>query len=699
MSTPARKRLMRDFKRLQQDPPAGISGAPYDNNIMLWNAVIFGPNDTPWDGVYADGSICLDILQNQWSPIYDAAAILTSIQSLLCDPNPNSPANSEAARLFSETSAITTGRMVGGVVIHSIAARNANPVPVCVSWKERVEVVAFNPEGRCRCIQPFHMGQICGFFKKCVALSLRLRRTLLFSGTAMGKSAGKWIKTVLFGKKHSKSNLSRNVVPDKKTSPKTPLEDQAGKSPVILDPCADSQSNDAFPPVDDAEMRRQDQAATKAQAAFRGYLARRAFRALKGIIRLQALIRGHLVRRQAVATLRCMQAVVKFQALARGRKVRLSGAGPQVLKKYNMEEQDAKQVDIGAKSFFGSQKLATNTFVCKLVATLPTAMPLCLQYELAEPNSSWNWLERWSTSHFWAPPARSKKIIKAKPQRKQGGGQIVEPEIGKSKRTIRKASTVANGENGALPSSEMDKLKRNTRKVASSQTELLQEQPQNELERVKRSLRKVSATGAAAPEKSETETENPQPVQSVETVTNSATADVLEEMVISSENPSVSDVGVGKMESLESPSKTATEEPVDAPHDNYPVAETRSSENGVKIDSTLALNDELSCKEEQCGKENNKVRKRRSLPAKQEYPENISQNSPSVPSYMAATESAKAKLRAQGSSKFGEDGAEHSYTRRHSLPASTNNKLNSLSPRVQKPVQANGKGGSKLTDQ
>ncbi|GMY34598.1 hypothetical protein FCV25MIE_29840 [Fagus crenata] len=50
MSTPARKRLMRDFKRLQQDPPAGISGASQDNNIMLWNAVIFGPDDTPWDG-------------------------------------------------------------------------------------------------------------------------------------------------------------------------------------------------------------------------------------------------------------------------------------------------------------------------------------------------------------------------------------------------------------------------------------------------------------------------------------------------------------------------------------------------------------------------------------------------------------------------------------------------------------------------
>lgn len=55
---------------------------------------VFHPN------VYADGSICLDILQNKWSPIYDVAGLLTSIQSLLSDPNPNSPANQEAARLF-----------------------------------------------------------------------------------------------------------------------------------------------------------------------------------------------------------------------------------------------------------------------------------------------------------------------------------------------------------------------------------------------------------------------------------------------------------------------------------------------------------------------------------------------------------------------------------------------------------------------
>lgn len=64
--------------------------------------------------------------------------------------------------------------------------------------------------------------------------------------------------------------------------------------------------------------------------------ARRAFRTLKGIIRLQALIRGHLVRRQAIATLHCLHAIVKFQALVRGQKVRCSTVGIEVQKACNI---------------------------------------------------------------------------------------------------------------------------------------------------------------------------------------------------------------------------------------------------------------------------------------------------------------------------------------------------------------------------
>jgi len=129
--TPAVLRLMTDLKSIQTEPPGGVSASPLsDDNIFVWNASILGPDETAWEGgvyplrltfseqypdkppkvrfttevyhpnVYGDGSLCLDIIQDKWSPIYSVSTILTSIQSLLTDPNPASPANPEAAKLY-----------------------------------------------------------------------------------------------------------------------------------------------------------------------------------------------------------------------------------------------------------------------------------------------------------------------------------------------------------------------------------------------------------------------------------------------------------------------------------------------------------------------------------------------------------------------------------------------------------------------
>ncbi|CAA0820236.1 Protein IQ-DOMAIN 31 [Striga hermonthica] len=504
----------------------------------------------------------------------------------------------------------------------------------------------------------------------------------------MGKSPGKWIKTVLFGKKHSnKSNFSKNVTPGKTTAVKTPLEDlpdpyqssdrevdntleleketsatafeAISSSPANQDLESKNENGSAI--VSDTD-RNQDLAAAKVQATFRGYLARRAFRALKGIIRLQALIRGHLVRRQAVATLRCMNGIVQFQALVHGRK-------------------DTKQVSIGSKSIFGSEKLAANTFVRKLLVKVPAALPLSLQYDLSEPNSSWSWLERWSMTRFWDPPARvAKKITKPKPQRKQPGPQIFEHEAGKSKRTFRKVPTAAsNGENGNLVAKR------------PPPPESAEEQAQSELERVKRNLRKVSSA-QGPPEKSEPDT-GKQQQEAVE--------------IAKSPQPEV-EIAIPLEKNLADSDDLVDNDKADFAEtlvENEPVIteNTQSVENDVNIESAQNLEDYESRfkEEEKSEKDNQKVKKRRSLPAKQEFAEKISEkNSPSLPSYMAATKSAKAKLRGHGSTKFGEDGAEfgNNNARRHSLPASSNGKVNTFSPKVQKPVQANGKGGTSSRD-
>lgn len=69
------------------------------------------------------------------------------------------------------------------------------------------------------------------------------------------------------------------------------------------------------------ELSREDRAAIRIQAAFRGHLARQALRALKGLVKLQAVVRGYCVRRQARISLQCMQTLVRLQARVRARQV------------------------------------------------------------------------------------------------------------------------------------------------------------------------------------------------------------------------------------------------------------------------------------------------------------------------------------------------------------------------------------------
>uniref|UniRef100_I1P7T9 DUF4005 domain-containing protein n=1 Tax=Oryza glaberrima TaxID=4538 RepID=I1P7T9_ORYGL len=67
----------------------------------------------------------------------------------------------------------------------------------------------------------------------------------------------------------------------------------------------------------------EEAAAVRIQATFRGYLARTALCALRGIVKLQALVRGQLVRKQATATLRCMQALLAAQSQLRAQAQRV----------------------------------------------------------------------------------------------------------------------------------------------------------------------------------------------------------------------------------------------------------------------------------------------------------------------------------------------------------------------------------------
>ncbi|KAL0634890.1 Ubiquitin-conjugating enzyme E2 11 [Maublancomyces gigas] len=111
------KRLQAELMQLMMSSTPGISAFPQDGNLLSWTGTIKGPEDTYYSGltfklslefpsnypmspptvlfttpmfhpnVDMAGRICLDILKDKWSAVYNVQSILLSLQSLLGEPN------------------------------------------------------------------------------------------------------------------------------------------------------------------------------------------------------------------------------------------------------------------------------------------------------------------------------------------------------------------------------------------------------------------------------------------------------------------------------------------------------------------------------------------------------------------------------------------------------------------------------------